>query len=174
MPSAFPPPCPHKVIGSSIFFDLFRHLFFSVFVVLGIVFKRCWCHFGVVLVSFWCPWLSFGNPQGSQVEKVTKKSVRGSFVVPPLAPRFEPKSTKSREQVVPKSTLEHTARKVLHKRCFGTPSNHEDKGFVDTKPLFSHFHLELQNNRKWCPKGTLWDAFAWFWEVLGTILGHEK
>ena len=70
--------------------------------------------------------------------------------------------------------LERTARKVLHKRCLGTPSNHENDGFVYTKPSFSHFHLELQNNRKWCPTGTPADPFgtpwASFW-VFGRVLG---
>ena len=51
----------------------------------------------------------------------------------------------------------------------GTSSNHENDGFVYTKPSFSHFHLELQNDRKWCPKGTLLDAFGW---VLGGLGGH--
>ena len=30
----------------------------------------------------------------------------------------------------------------------GTSSNHENDGFVYTKPSFSHFHLELQSDRK--------------------------
>ena len=32
------------------------------FVVLGVVFTQLLCHFGVILVSFWCPWGSFGDP----------------------------------------------------------------------------------------------------------------
>ena len=133
-----------------------------------------------ILNVFWWSWGCFGDPglprgpEGGRVGKVTEKVVRGSFVGPPPGPPWEPKSTKNREKVVPRSTLENTVCKVLHKRCLGTPSNHENKGFVYTKPVFSNFLLDLQNNRKWCPKGTLWDAFGWFWEVLGTILGDEK
>ena len=26
------------------------------------IFVSCWFHFGIMLVSFWCPWVSFGDP----------------------------------------------------------------------------------------------------------------
>ena len=58
----------------------------------------------------------------------------------------------------------------------GTPSNHENDGFVYTKPSFSHFHLELRNNRKWCPMGiplaplgVPWASFWLFRRVLGQL-----
>ena len=42
----------------------------------------------------------------------------------------------------------------------GTPSNHENDGFVYTKPSFSHFHLYPQSDRKLAPKGTLLAPFG--------------
>ena len=82
-----------------------------------------------------------GAPKGGRVEKVTEKVVRGSFMGPPPGPPLEAKSTKKRETVVPRSTLENTVRKVLHRRCLATPSNLENYGFMYRKPSFSHFHL---------------------------------
>ena len=92
-------------------------------------------------------------------------------------PRGVPISTKSdtnRETVGPRSMLEGIVRKLPHKRCLGTPSNHENNGFVLMKRSFSLFHLEVQNNREWCPMGTLWDTFGWFLELWGDILGDNK
>ena len=80
------------------------------------------------------------------VEKVVSGSSPGTF--------FGSKSIKNYKKCVPRSTLERTVRRVLHKRCPGTTSNHENDGLVCPKPSFSHFHVELQNNRKLCPMGT--------------------
>ena len=54
LPSAFPPPCPHKVIGSSMFFWNLCVIRFFCFCCSG--------HRFYTLVSFWCPWGSFGEP----------------------------------------------------------------------------------------------------------------
>jgi hypothetical protein len=56
----------------------------------------------------------------------------------------------------------------------GTHSNCENDGFVYTKPLFSHFHLELQNHRKLCLMDTFWDAFERFLVVVGHHSGDEE
>ena len=77
--------------------------------------------------------------------KVVVFRVQVPFMCPQGAP-LKPKSAKSREKVVPRSTLENTVRKVLQKRCLGTPSNPHNNVFTFTKLLFSHFHLKLQNN----------------------------
>ena len=93
-----------------------------------------------ILDVFWWSWGCFGDPglprfpKGGRAGKVTEKAVCGSFVGPPPRPSWEPKSTKNREKVVPRSTLENNVCKVLHKRCLGTPSNHENGSSVDTKP----------------------------------------
>ena len=42
----------------------------------------------------------------------------------------------------------------------GTPSNHENDGFVYTKPSFLHFHLYPQSDRKLPPMGTLLAPFG--------------
>ena len=92
-----------------------------------------WCHFGVILVPLgviWRPGAPQGTPQGSRVEKVTKKLVRGSFVGPPLGPLLEPKSVTNRKKIVAKITLKNIARKVLHKRSPKTTRNHENDGFA--------------------------------------------
>ena len=78
----------------------------------------------------WRPWAPQGTPQWSQVEKVTKKLVRGSFVGPPLGPLLEPKSQINRKKVVARTTLKNIVRQVLHKRSLGIPFNHENYGFA--------------------------------------------
>ena len=98
-----------------------------------------WNHFGVILVPLgviWRPGAPQGTPQGSRVEKVTKKLVRGSFVGPPRGPLLEPKSFTNLKKIVAETTLKNIVRKVLHKRSPGTPSNHENDGVVYTKPVF--------------------------------------
>ena len=56
----------------------------------------------------------------------------------------------------------------------GTHSNRENDGFVCTKPLFSHFHLEPPNHRNLFLMGTFWNAFGWFSRVVGHHLGDEE
>ena len=134
-------------------------------------------HFGIILVVLGSVLATLGSPglpKGGTVGKVSEKAVWGSFVGPPTGFNLEPKSTQNLEKVVPRSMLENTVRKVLQKRCLGPPSNHENDGFVYTRPSFFHFHLELQIKQKRCPKGTLLDPFGWFWEPLGTFLVDEK
>ena len=141
---------------------------------LGVILVSFWCYFGVILVSLGClfaTWGLPGTPRGGKVEKVVEKVVLGSSPGTP----FGSKSIKNCKEIVPRSTLERTVRRVLHKRCPGIPSKRENCGFVYTKPLFSHFHLKLRNKRKWCPMGTPlaplgvpWASFQLFGRVLGT------
>ena len=132
-------------------------------------------HFGGLGGCFGNP----GLPSGSQRRQGGKSNREKMFVGPPWVlpwdPLWRPNRQKIEKKGVPRSTLENTVRKVLHKRCLGTPSNHENDGFSYAKPLISHFHLELQNNRKWCPTGyplgpfgTPWASFWLFGGVLGT------
>ena len=131
---------------------------------------------GVILVSSGCLSATLGlprTPRGGRAEKVAEKVSFGSSPGTP----FEVQIDKELKKVVPRSTLERTVRKVLHKSCPGIPSNHGNNGFVYTKPWFSHFHLELLNNRKGCPMGTPlaplgmpWASFWLFGRFLGTAL----
>ena len=117
----------------------------------GIILESFWDCFGVNLMPLgviWRPGAPQGTPQGSRVEKVTKKLVRGSFVGPPLRPLLEPKSFTNRGKNAAETLLKNIVRKVLHKRSPGTSSNHENDGFAQAKPLVSNFHRYLQNDRK--------------------------
>ena len=97
-----------------------------------------------------------GPPHGGRVAKVIEKVICGFSVDPPPGPPLEIKSAE-------KHVEEHCA-KVQHKRCLRTPSSLQNYGFVYAKPSFSHFHLYLQSNRKWCPMGP---SLAPVWVVLG-------
>ena len=99
------------------------------------------------------------------MEKVTEKVVREPFVRPLPGPPLEPKSTKKREKVVPRSTLENTVLKVLHRRCLGHPPT--------LKIMVSHTrnhcsHISICGSRttpncvQWAP---LWDFLDGFGNV---------
>ncbi len=53
----------------------------------------------------------------------------------------------------------------------GTPSNLEEHGSVQPKPLSSQFQLELQKDRKRCPKRSLWDAVGYVCEFSDASFG---
>ena len=106
--------------------------------------------------------------------------VRRSFLGPPRGVVLEAKSHINRKKVVARTILTNIVRQVLHKRFLGTPSNHENNCFAKTKPVFSSFHLYLQNDRKLFPMGTPsvpfgmpWAAFWLCGRVLGTGLDFD-
>ena len=84
-----------------------------------------------------------GDPPKGPSRKSDEKV--GSWALPGGV-QISTKSDKNREKVAPRSALEGTSRKVLYKRHLGTPSDHENDGFVYTKPSFSQFHLEAQSD----------------------------
>ena len=127
-------------------------------------------HFGVILVTFWC---HFGVPGGLL-----------AALGPPKGPLKGPSRT-SYEKVGFWSLFDHPKgslwRHIFGNFCVffdvfsndfsgvlfggllgfrGTPSNHETKGVVYTKPSFSHLHLYSKNYRKPCPIGTLLAPFG--------------
>ena len=141
-------------------------------------------HFGVILVSFWCPWAYFGDlgrPRGPPKGAEAKKRRKREFADPPpgllLGTLGRPWAPSGRHflrfwvsgrRSVRRSPFrwpERAAQEVPE-----TPSNHETEGFAYTKTLFSHFHPYLHNDRKWAPMGTLLGRFS---VVLGT-LGAKK
>ena len=115
-----------------------------------------------------------GAPKGYRLEKVAEKLFVGPSWDLPRGPLWSPHRRSNEKKIVPRSTLENTVRKVLCKRSLGTPSNHENYSFAQTEFRFSHFHLELGNNRKLFQMGTLWDPFGWFLGLLGIILGNGR
>ena len=100
----------------------------------------------------------------NRLEKVTDKVIRGSFVVTSPGTPFGAHIDKKKKKVVPRSTLENIVRKVLHKRCLGTPSNHENDGFANTKALIFTFPFGAPKLSKIVsngyPLGSLWVALG--------------
>ena len=130
-----------------------------------------WAHFVITLVVLGSVLATLGSPglpKGGTVGKGSEKAVWGSFVGPPPGSHLEPKSTQTLEKVVPRNMFEDTVRKVLQKKCLGPPSNHENDGFVYTRPSFFTFPPGASNQTKSVSKGY---PFGSLWVVLGT-LGH--
>ena len=89
-----------------------------------------------------------GPPRKGRVEKVIEK------VVLPWDSLQNPNRQNIVKKLFQEKMLKNIVRKVLQKMSLGIPSSLGNHGFVDAKPLFSHFHLHSQNDTKLSPMGT--------------------
>ena len=129
-------------------------------------------YFGVLGETFGNPELPKAPPrrQGGEINRES-----GSWVLRGSSPglSWESKSYINRSRC--ETNVEKHCAQSAAQEASGDRSNHENDGFIYSKPLFSNFHPSLQNDRKLLPMGTPlppygmpWVPFWFFGRVLGT------
>ena len=79
----------------------------------------------------------------------------------------------NRKKVAARITLKNIVHNVLHKMSVGTPRNHENDGFANTKPFLKKIHMYMHNNRKLPPMGAL-GSLGHNFGCLGGSLGYAR
>ena len=140
--------------------------------------RNPWGHFGVILVSFWCPWGSFGDPgrpRGPPQGDGTKKRRKREFAdPPPQDPFWGPWRDLGRHRADIFFVFgcrvgdlcddrRFDGQKVLHKRSPRPPQTMKPKVSPTRK---RRFHISTrtskmtENGVQWV---SLWDTFRSFW-----------
>ena len=143
--------------------------------------RRPWGHFGVILVSFWCPWVSFGDPgrpRGPPKGAEAKKRRKREFADPLRDPFWGPLGDLGRHRADIFFVFgcrvgdlcddrRFDGQNVLHKRSPRPPQTMKPK----VSPTRKHcFHLSTytskmtENLLQWVP---FWVPFRSFWAPWG-------